>query len=166
MSYFDQWQEILQDGQTESARATIGRYYELETAAYEWILNYTGEILAGSAGELAEKLGFGQDMVIFLGFLDGIHDSLQNQLDPAVVDETTPIELVIDFRKLYWNMHEAKADWLYGLKAWDNVLEPAEQREITRQYRETKIVRVEKVGRNDPCPCGSGKKYKNCCGRG
>jgi len=21
-----------------------------------------------------------------------------------------------------------------------------------------------KVGRNDPCPCGSGKKYKNCCG--
>lgn len=26
-------------------------------------------------------------------------------------------------------------------------------------------VRVKKVGRNDPCPCGSGKKYKNCCGR-
>ena len=23
-----------------------------------------------------------------------------------------------------------------------------------------------KVGRNEPCPCGSGKKYKNCCGRG
>ncbi len=25
---------------------------------------------------------------------------------------------------------------------------------------------TEKVGRNDPCPCGSGKKFKNCCGRG
>ena len=24
----------------------------------------------------------------------------------------------------------------------------------------------QKVGRNDPCPCGSGKKYKNCCGKG
>jgi SEC-C motif-containing protein len=24
---------------------------------------------------------------------------------------------------------------------------------------------VDKVGRNDPCPCGSGKKYKKCCGR-
>jgi len=23
-----------------------------------------------------------------------------------------------------------------------------------------------KIGRNDPCPCGSGKKYKNCCGKG
>ena len=22
-----------------------------------------------------------------------------------------------------------------------------------------------KIGRNDPCPCGSGKKYKKCCGR-
>jgi SEC-C motif-containing protein len=28
------------------------------------------------------------------------------------------------------------------------------------------VVRVgEKIGRNDPCPCGSGKKYKHCCGR-
>jgi preprotein translocase subunit SecA len=26
------------------------------------------------------------------------------------------------------------------------------------------IVRGDKVGRNDPCPCGSGKKYKKCCG--
>ena len=25
--------------------------------------------------------------------------------------------------------------------------------------------KVQKIGRNDPCPCGSGKKYKNCCGR-
>jgi preprotein translocase subunit SecA len=31
---------------------------------------------------------------------------------------------------------------------------------------ETPTVREEpKVGRNDPCPCGSGKKYKKCCGR-
>ena len=27
------------------------------------------------------------------------------------------------------------------------------------------VVRKNKVGRNDPCPCGSGKKYKHCCGR-
>ncbi len=31
---------------------------------------------------------------------------------------------------------------------------------------EKKPVRVKKIGRNEPCPCGSGKKYKNCCGRG
>lgn len=27
------------------------------------------------------------------------------------------------------------------------------------------VVKEQKVGRNDPCPCGSGKKYKNCCGK-
>ena len=34
------------------------------------------------------------------------------------------------------------------------------------QAENTTIVRTQpKVGRNDPCPCGSGKKYKNCCGK-
>jgi preprotein translocase subunit SecA len=31
--------------------------------------------------------------------------------------------------------------------------------------RKNEPIHVKKVGRNDPCPCGSGKKYKNCCGR-
>jgi len=31
--------------------------------------------------------------------------------------------------------------------------------------RRDPIKRDKKVGRNDPCPCGSGKKYKKCCGR-
>jgi preprotein translocase subunit SecA len=29
----------------------------------------------------------------------------------------------------------------------------------------TPIVNEPKIGRNDPCPCGSGKKYKKCCGK-
>ena len=33
------------------------------------------------------------------------------------------------------------------------------------QQNNTIIRTTAKVGRNDPCPCGSGKKYKNCCGR-
>jgi preprotein translocase subunit SecA len=36
----------------------------------------------------------------------------------------------------------------------------------TPKKENTPIVNSEpKVGRNDPCPCGSGKKYKNCCGK-
>ncbi|MBQ2846449.1 MAG: SEC-C domain-containing protein, partial [Firmicutes bacterium] len=36
-----------------------------------------------------------------------------------------------------------------------------------REKRKPETVRRDapKVGRNDPCPCGSGKKYKHCCGR-
>ncbi|WAH60046.1 UPF0149 family protein [Pseudomonas silvicola] len=41
----------------------------------------------------------------------------------------------------------------------------AEQR--TDDEPESQTIRIEqKVGRNDPCPCGSGKKHKQCCGRG
>ena len=41
-------------------------------------------------------------------------------------------------------------------------------KKILRKYKRSKIRSVEKdvkVSRNAPCPCGSGKKYKNCCGR-
>jgi len=44
---------------------------------------------------------------------------------------------------------------------------PARRAGSDREQRQLEPVRVEKkVGRNDPCPCGSGKKYKNCHGRG
>ena len=44
--------------------------------------------------------------------------------------------------------------------------------DLTRVKRQIQSVerpiatRAAKVGRNDPCPCGSGKKYKKCCGSG
>ena len=36
----------------------------------------------------------------------------------------------------------------------------------TDKARTVRKTTSQKVGRNDPCPCGSGKKYKNCCGKG
>ena len=62
-------------------------------------------------------------------------------------------------------MHEAKADWLFNLPQWEDILSEEKRNEISKEYRQSKIVRVEKVGRNEPCPCGSGKKYKKCCGK-
>ncbi|EOD00396.1 preprotein translocase subunit SecA [Caldisalinibacter kiritimatiensis] len=34
-----------------------------------------------------------------------------------------------------------------------------------KQPKQKTVVKGKKIGRNDPCPCGSGKKYKKCCGR-
>ena len=39
------------------------------------------------------------------------------------------------------------------------------KKEAVRRTPPPMQVKKEKIGRNDPCPCGSGKKYKNCCGR-
>jgi preprotein translocase subunit SecA len=36
---------------------------------------------------------------------------------------------------------------------------------FAEEERKNQPIKTEKVGRNDPCPCGSGKKYKKCCGR-
>ena len=43
----------------------------------------------------------------------------------------------------------------------------AVKKTITNDGKETKKLQahVKKIGRNDPCPCGSGKKYKQCCGK-
>ncbi len=45
---------------------------------------------------------------------------------------------------------------------------PEEKRMVTNQdesARKNPVHVEKKIGRNDPCPCGSGRKYKKCCGR-
>lgn len=42
---------------------------------------------------------------------------------------------------------------------------PEKHNEEAPKVNTTVVNTTPKVGRNDPCPCGSGKKYKNCCGR-
>ena len=104
-------------------------------------------------------------MEIFVGFLEGVASSLTAEYDYKSVTDDSDVALSIDYEKLYYNMHDAKAEWLYSLKSWTNVLTEDKMKEITKKYREDNIVHVEKIGRNDPCPCGSGKKYKKCCGK-
>jgi uncharacterized protein YecA (UPF0149 family) len=62
-------------------------------------------------------------------------------------------------------MHSAKADWLYNLPQWDDILEAEKRKEIAKKQRLSgTVIKAREPGRNDPCPCGSGKKYKKCCG--
>ncbi len=166
MSYFSDWNAKVEDS-TDQGRynAFVQEYYSLERIAYEKILSeYPDATWEGSAKELANELGFNGNMLIFLGFLDGVNNSLKNKLDLEDVTDDTRLALDIDFETLLYNMHDAKANWLFNLEEWDNVL-PSERREqIAKQYRTDHIAVSDKIGRNDPCPCGSGKKYKKCCG--
>lgn len=165
MSYFSEWQKKIDDNSdTEGYKMFVQRYYELETNAYEQILKGYPAVVSGPAAVVAEQLGFGKDLEIFLGFLDGVNSSLEKPMDLDSVTDDTPVELPINYEILYTRMHEVKADWLYELDAWDNVLDKSRRDALTKAYRISKIAHSDKVGRNDPCPCGSGKKYKNCCG--
>jgi uncharacterized protein YchJ len=108
---------------------------------------------------------FNMDSVTTVGFLDGINASLVECLNIEEISEDSQIKLEVDFEKLYFNMHEAKADWLYNLPQWEEILSQEKRNQITREYRQSKMAVSNKIGRNEPCPCGSGKKYKKCCGR-
>ena len=99
-----------------------------------------------------------------MGFLDGINTSLDSSLDLEALTEESEIDRSILLYKLYYNMLNAKANWLYELEEWDALLSADERTTIRKQFNEDHRAVSTKVGRNDPCPCGSGKKYKKCCG--
>ena len=57
-------------------------------------------------------------------------------------------------------------EWLYTLPQWDSILSEEKRKELYKQQKASGTVRkAKKVFPNDPCPCGSGKKYKKCCGK-
>ena len=139
------------------------RYFVTEKGIYERLLTEEQPV-TGTVKELAEK--YGVDVMTMVGFLDGIDESLKEANPIDTMEEDTPVSLDFDKEKLYYNMVEARASWLYELPQWDALLTPERRKELYKEQKSsTTIVKGKKIGRNDPCPCGSGKKYKYCCGR-
>ena len=163
MSLYKQWLDLMEGQTDETFEAFWKEYSETETRVYAHILESKEPRLTGKFSELAAK--FEADPVIFMGFLDGIQTSLNNPFELDAVTEDTDIDLDIDFEKLYFNMLKADADYLYTLKAWEGIFSEDKIMQIIKDFKRSKIVHKDKEpGRNDPCPCGSGKKYKKCCG--
>lgn len=139
-------------------------YFLLEKGIYKELLKNPDEAVSGTVKELTEK--YNVSVFIMTGFLDGIQESLRQPNPIEEMDEDTLVSLDFDNEKLYKNMVDAKADWLYNLPEWEPIFDEDKRRAL---YFEAKrmntIVKGQKIGRNDPCPCGSGKKYKYCCGR-
>ena len=139
-------------------------YFNIEKEIYSQLLEKPDEVVSGTVKELADK--YDQNIMTIVGFLDGINDSLKTPNPIETMDEDTLVSLDFDTERLYKNMVDAKADWLYNLPQWDAIFTKEKQEELYKeQKRSGIIVKGPKIGRNDPCPCGSGKKYKFCCGR-
>jgi len=141
------------------------QYFKVEKGIYEHILTKPEEVVEGTVEELAKR--YGTDVQTMTGFLDGINESLKGYENPVeTMDENTVVKIEIDQEKLYYNMVEAKAEWLYSLPQWDQILTEEKKKELYKTQKASgTIVKGAKIGRNDPCPCGSGKKYKKCCGQ-
>lgn len=166
MVLLEEWQKIAYDQQADRGKLQKfwQRYFMLEKGVYEKLLTNPDEKVEGTVKELAEK--YDLSIMDMTGFLDGINDSLVTPNPIDTMEEDTKVSLAFDKEKLYKNMVDAKADWLYELPQWDEIFDADTKRKLYLEQKKSGTVVVgKKVGRNDPCPCGSGKKYKFCCGR-
>ena len=166
MSLLEDWRGTAykQEMTQQQVNQFWGAYFAQEQKIYEEILAKPDEPVKGTVKELADK--FGVDVLIMTGFLDGIDESLKNPNPIETMDENTKVTLAFDKELLYKNMVDAKADWLYQLPQWDEIFSEEKRKELYKEQKKSgTVVKPHKIGRNDPCPCGSGKKYKYCCGK-
>ncbi len=166
MALLEQWHKIAYNEQEDKARlqAMWQDYFMKEKGVYEQLLEDPDTEVKGTVKELAEK--YSLTIMEMTGFLDGINDSLKTPNPIDTMEEDTEVSLAFDKEKLYKNMVDARADWLYELPQWDSIFDEAKKKKLYLEQKASGTVRIgKKIGRNDPCPCGSGKKYKNCCGK-
>ena len=167
MALLEQWRsvaysETADKGQLQRMWAA---YFEKEKEIYAQLLKNPDEVVQGTVKELAER--YEVDIMTMTGFLDGINDSLKEANPIEEMEEDTQVNLGFDKELLYKNMVAAGADWLYGLEEWNAIYDEETQKALYKEQKSsTTIVKDKKVYPNDPCPCGSGKKYKKCCGKG
>mgnify|MGYP001089272552 CR=1 FL=1 len=163
----EQWRAIAYDQQADRNKLQQfwAKYFNIEKNIYAQLLENPDEVVTGTVKELAEK--YNQEVLTMVGFLDGINESLKGYENPIdTMTEDTVVKIEIDPEKLYWNMVEAKADWLYNLPMWDEIFTEEQKKTLYMEQKKSgTVIKGKKIGRNDPCPCGSGKKYKYCCGK-
>ena len=87
--------------------------------------------------------------------------------DQMVLDiKTDVVKFLMNARKRETNMQRTTSVKITGEGLEDTTLRNLEGNAPRKSGGNHTIVNTApKVGRNDPCPCGSGKKYKNCCGK-
>lgn len=166
MALLEKWREVAYNEElgTEKLKQLWNAYFQEEREIYTQLLKNPDEEVKGTVKELADK--YDVSLMTMTGFLDGINESLVTPNPIEEMEEDTPVSLQFDKELLYKNMVAADADWLYNLEEWKEIFDEDKRKALYKEQKSsTTIVKDAKVYPNDPCPCGSGKKYKKCCGR-
>ncbi|MBO5565566.1 MAG: SEC-C domain-containing protein [Lachnospiraceae bacterium] len=166
MALLKQWRDMAYN--EKANRGDLNRlwqkYFDDEKEVYKQLLAEPDTEVKGTVKELAEK--YGLDIMTMTGFLDGINDSLKEPNPIEEMEEDTVVSLAFDKESLYKNMVAAGADWLYNLPEWEPIYDEETRKELyLKQKKSGTVIKEDKIYPNDPCPCGSGKKYKKCHGR-
>lgn len=166
MALLEKWREIAynESADKNELQQLWKDYFQEEKEIYAELLKNPDQVVKGTVKELADK--YGVSMMTMTGFLDGINDSLKEPNPIEEMEEDTEVNLGFDKALLYKNMVAAEADWLYNLEEWEDIFDEDTRKALYKEQKSsTTIVKGAKIYPNDPCPCGSGKKYKKCCGK-
>lgn len=166
MALLQQWRDMAysETANKGDLQRLWSAYFQKEKEIYAQLLKTPDEEVKGTVKELADK--YEVDLMTMTGFLDGINDSLKQANPIEEMEEDTEVSLGFDIELLYKNMVAAGADWLYNLEEWNDIFDEDKRKALYREQNEsTTVHKDKKIYPNDPCPCGSGKKYKKCCGR-
>ena len=128
--------------------ATISQWSRGFRTGYLWLEEMWSDY---RPKELEEEFGYQLAVLSFFG---------SEQVANAIFDEVKNEDLTLE--DMAANMQRIFPDAMHGVVLLGNSLQQVilKRGQATRQP----AVRSEKVGRNDPCSCGSGKKFKKCCG--
>lgn len=166
MALLEKWREIAynESADKNELQQLWKDYFQEEKEIYAELLKNPDQVVKGTVKDLADK--YGVSMMTMTGFLDGINDSLKEPNPIEEMEEDTEVNLGFDKALLYKNMVAAEADWLYNLEEWEDIFDEDTRKALYKEQKSsTTIVKGAKIYPNDPCPCGSGKKYKKCCGK-
>jgi preprotein translocase subunit SecA len=97
----------------------------------------------------------------------GIGLRAYKQQDPVQAYQFEGSEM---FDEMIYNIKVDTVRYLYHVQIEkaperERVVQETATNHVDDSVKHEPVKREKKVGRNDPCPCGSGRKYKNCCGR-
>lgn len=163
MSLYESWMDKAFNQEGKSVDAIWDDYLPKEQRIYEYMIGEKVDKLEGTVASLAQRFQMTAEQVV--AFVDGINGALPTPFVMEDMTEETEISMVLDYERLFKKMVEYKAEHLYNLPEWSRIYdEEARKKMMLEQKNSRTIVKGEKIGRNDPCPCGSGKKYKKCCG--
>lgn len=94
--------------------------------------------------------------------IDALPDMFKQQLkDPAIKEKFMSIARRMEADGVNFKSIRQMKKWMKEHEA-----ELRAEGSPAQHHVETVVHEGPKIGRNDPCPCGSGKKYKKCCGAG
>ncbi len=156
MTLLNQWRSIAYDSKKSKSELDIfwEDYFQKEKNFYNILLNIQEHPILDTVENFADK--FNVDVITMIGFLDGLNSSLKIPNNIETLTKETIVTLDYDAEKLYKNALVAKAENIYSLEIWNNIL--PNRNDIQQQQQQTHIKNVvDVVQSNTPkCPkCGS-----------